>query len=72
MTGLVGLSRKLRHFASGGWYAWIIETDGATAIEYGLILAGVALFILVTVFAMGDALDNLFTAVQTKFANAYS
>lgn len=45
---------------------------GATAIEYGLMLAGVALFIMITVFAMGDALDNLFTSVQTKFANAYS
>ena len=45
---------------------------GATAIEYGLLAAGVSVFILVAVFAMGDELNNLFTAVQTKISNAYS
>ena len=48
------------------------HTDGATAIEYGLLLAGVAVLILVTVFAVGDELSNLFSAVQTKMRNAYS
>ena len=48
------------------------HTDGATAIEYGLLLAGVAVLILVTVFAVGDELNDLFSAVQTKMKNAYS
>ncbi len=48
------------------------HTDGATAIEYGLLLAGVAILILVTVFAVGDELNNLFSAVQTTMSNAYS
>lgn len=46
------------------------DEAGATAVEYGLILAGIAMFILVAVFAMGDELNNLFTAVQTKLANS--
>jgi Flp pilus assembly pilin Flp len=33
---------------------------GATAIEYGLIAAGIALAISVTIFAFGDILQDLF------------
>lgn len=46
------------------------DDAGATAIEYGLIAAGISVFILVAVFAMGDELNDLFTAVQTKLANS--
>ena len=48
------------------------DKSGATAIEYGLILAGVATFILVAVFAVGDELQLMFTAFQTKLAASYS
>ena len=48
------------------------DEAGVTAVEYGLMLAGVALFILVTVFSMGNELDSLFHAVQTKLANSFS
>lgn len=48
------------------------DQSGATAVEYGLILAGIAIFILIAVFALGDELNNLFTAMQTKLANAYT
>jgi len=48
------------------------DTAAATAVEYGLLLAGVAVFILVTVFNIGSELENLFNAVQTKLSNSYS
>lgn len=39
---------------------WIRERHGATAIEYGLLLAGIALAILVSVTLLGDNLYNFF------------
>jgi pilus assembly protein Flp/PilA len=40
--------------------------DGATAIEYGLIAAGIAVAIIAAVFALGDEIKNFFTGVQTQ------
>ncbi len=48
------------------------DGSGATAVEYGLLLAGVALLVLVAVFSIGDELEDLFTAVQTQLSNSYS
>ena len=38
---------------------------GATAIEYGLIAAGIALAIIVVVANVGTSLNGTFTTVQT-------
>jgi pilus assembly protein Flp/PilA len=40
--------------------------SGATAIEYGLIAAGIAVAIIAAVFALGDEIKNFFTGVQTQ------
>jgi pilus assembly protein Flp/PilA len=40
--------------------AYLRNQDGATAIEYGLIAAGIALAILVAVNQFGTDLSNLF------------
>lgn len=40
--------------------AWLAENSGATAIEYGLLLAGVALAILGAVTMLGDNLYQFF------------
>jgi pilus assembly protein Flp/PilA len=40
--------------------AYLKNEDGATAIEYGLIAAGIALAIVATVFAFGDDLNDTF------------
>ena len=40
--------------------------DGATAIEYGLIAAGIAVAIIAAVFALGDELKTFFNGVQTQ------
>ncbi len=38
--------------------------SGATAIEYGLIAAGIAVVIILAVQAIGTALDTKFDAVE--------
>ena len=61
---LVTLRRRLVAFVA----RFTDDDSAATAIEYGLILTGISVFILIAVFAVGDALENFFTAVQTKLA----
>jgi pilus assembly protein Flp/PilA len=39
--------------------------SGATAIEYGLIAAGIAVVIIAVVQGVGGGLVNTFTSVQT-------
>ena len=39
------------------------DERGATAIEYGLIAAGIAIAILAAVFAIGEELNNLFLSI---------
>lgn len=39
---------------------WMKDKSGATAIEYGLLLAGVALAILLSIDALSDNLNILF------------
>ncbi len=50
--------------------AWKECKDGATAIEYGLIAAGIAVAISVVVFTLGDELETLFTNMSDKIAGA--
>jgi len=42
------------------------DERGATAIEYGLIAAGIAVGISVVVFAFGDDLADLFDDMSTS------
>ena len=41
------------------------DESGATAIEYGLIAAGIALAIIAAVKALGSTLNGVFTAIDT-------
>jgi pilus assembly protein Flp/PilA len=41
------------------------DTSGATAIEYGLIAAGIAVAIIAVVQGLGTNLNTTFTTVQT-------
>jgi pilus assembly protein Flp/PilA len=40
------------------------DDSGATAIEYGLIAAGIAVAIIATVQGLGSKLNTTFTSVQ--------
>ena len=46
------------------------EEDGVTAIEYGLIAALIAVFIITAVGLVGGGLDNIFRAVATALTPA--
>ena len=49
---------------------FIRDEDGATAIEYGLIAALIAVALITTLGALGSNLDNTFTKVSNGLANA--
>ncbi len=59
-------------------YVWISETlksfaadaEGVTAIEYGLIAAGIAVAIITVVGALGDELALMFQQIATELENA--
>lgn len=58
-------------------YAWLLsvqnrlrEDRGATAVEYGLLVAGIAALIVVTVFLIGPALDGMFNDVLGQLNGA--
>ena len=42
------------------------DEAGATAIEYGLIAAGISVAIIVVVNSIGSSLNTAFTNVQTN------
>jgi pilus assembly protein Flp/PilA len=44
---------------------FVRDESGATAIEYGLIAAGISVAIITVVGTLGTALNNTFTSVQT-------
>jgi pilus assembly protein Flp/PilA len=45
---------------------FVKDQSGATAIEYGLIAAGIALAIIATVNGLGSKLNTQFTAINTS------
>ncbi|MEY9183639.1 pilus assembly protein Flp/PilA [Bradyrhizobium sp. USDA 326] len=45
---------------------FLADESGATAIEYGLIAAGIALAIIAAVKNAGTAVSGVFTSVNTK------
>jgi pilus assembly protein Flp/PilA len=44
---------------------FIRDEQGATAIEYGLIAAGISVAIITVVASVGSSLNTTFTSVQT-------
>ena len=44
---------------------FLLDDAGATAIEYGLIAAGISVAIIATVTGLGTKLNSTFTAVKS-------
>ncbi len=42
--------------------------EGATAVEYGIMVAGIAVLIVATVFLLGGRLDALFEEVRAAIS----
>jgi pilus assembly protein Flp/PilA len=47
-------------------FAFLKDESGATAIEYGLIAAGISVVIIATVNAIGTTLNAKFESVSTQ------
>ena len=47
-----------------------MDERGASAVEYGLLIAGIAALIVVVVFAFGDTLTGIFSDTCEKVGGA--
>ena len=57
----------MSHFNGGaGSLLWhfVVDKEGVSAIEYGLLAAGIAVAIIATVAALGTSLDETFQSVS--------
>ena len=50
--------------------AFLKDESGATAIEYGLIAAGISVVIIVAVQSVGTQLNTTFTSISTALSTA--
>ena len=48
---------------------FVRDPSGATAIEYGLIITGIAVSILVITFTLGVSIADIFQGLQSEMAN---
>jgi pilus assembly protein Flp/PilA len=55
------LARTARRFAA--------DCSGATAVEYGVLVAGIAFAIVAVVFEIGGSVKGMFETVEGLFAN---
>ncbi len=51
-------------------FEYILNLQGATAIEYGLIACGIALAIVASVFVFGDSLEQVYGAMPAALSAA--
>jgi pilus assembly protein Flp/PilA len=49
-----------------------MDERGASAVEYGLLIAGIAALIVVVVFAFGGSLKSIFTDTCSKVTASYT
>ncbi|HET7166050.1 MAG: Flp family type IVb pilin [Pseudolabrys sp.] len=47
-------------------FAFLKDESGATAIEYGLIAAGISVVIIATVNTIGTTLNGKFNSISTQ------
>jgi pilus assembly protein Flp/PilA len=47
-------------------FAFLKDESGATAIEYGLIAAGISVVIIATVNTIGTTLNGSFNSISTQ------
>ncbi len=47
---------------------FVLEEDGASAVEYGLLVAGIAVVVMGAVYAIGTSLNDKFNSVATQLA----
>lgn len=48
---------------------FILDEEGASAVEYGLLVAGIAVAVMAAIYGIGTALNQKYTAVQTQLGS---
>ena len=46
--------------------AFILDEEGASAVEYGLLIAGIAVAVMAAIYGIGTALNTKFESVNSK------
>ena len=59
----------MRHLQDA-WNRFVREEEGATMVEYGLMVALIAVVCIAAVTLLGTSLSGLFGRVETNIANA--
>ena len=49
--------------------AFINDEEGASAVEYGLLIAGIAVAVMAAIYTIGTNLNTKFTSVGDKLAS---
>ena len=49
---------------------FFLEEEGASAVEYGILVALIAVAIVITVYAVGQKFENVFNRVYACLNNA--
>ncbi len=49
--------------------AFIKDEEGASAVEYGLLVAGIAVAVMTAIYAIGTTLSGKFTAVNSQLGS---
>ncbi len=50
--------------------AFIREEEGASAVEYGLLVAGIAVAVMGAIYAIGTSLSGKFNAIQSQLSSS--
>ena len=45
---------------------FILDEEGASAVEYGLLVAGIAVAVMAAIYGIGTALNTKYNQVQTQ------
>jgi len=46
-----------------------LDEEGASAVEYGLLVAGIAVAVMAAIYGIGTALNTKFSNVQTQLSS---
>ena len=51
---------------------FFLDEEGASAVEYGLLVAGIAVAVMAAIYGIGTALNTKYTEVQTQLSGSLS
>jgi pilus assembly protein Flp/PilA len=47
---------------------FILDEEGASAVEYGLLVAGIAVAVMAAIYGIGSSLNTTYSQVQTQIS----